>query len=158
MDHYDIHVKTNSSSVSYQQLRFDCITGLLPAAEFRSKHAGGIPVVILGDFNNYLQTVEQGCISAPAACIQGGYADAATTARTRKNFEYKTYVTDVNEGVVSTWSGKDSRLDYIFVRSDRDFDIESYQTVIDFLPGSTTQIRTPVPSDHCPVNAVIKFN
>lgn len=155
---YNIHVKTNSSSVSYQKLRYDCIQGLLEAAAFRSKHAGDIPVLIVGDFNNYLQTVEEGCISAPAACLAGGYADAASAAATRKNFQYKTYVTDVDEGVVSTWSSKDSRLDYIFVWSSKGAAVESYQTVIDFVPGSTTRINTPVPSDHCPVNAVIKFN
>ena len=155
---YNIHVKTNSSSVSYQKLRYDCIQGLLEAAAFRSKHAGDIPVLIVGDFNNYLQTVEEGCISAPAACLAGGYADAASAAATRKNFQYKTYVTDVDEGVVSTWSSKDSRLDYIFVWSSKGAAVESYQTVIDFIPGSTTRINTPVPSDHCPVNAVIKFN
>lgn len=155
---YNIHVKTNSSTVSYQQLRYDCIQGLLEIAAFRSKHSGDIPVLIVGDFNNYLQTVEEGCISAPAACLAGGYADAAAAARTRKNFQYKTYVTDVNEGIVSTWSSKDSRLDYIFFRSFRAAEVESYQTVIDFVSGSTTRIQTPVPSDHCPVNAVIKFN
>lgn len=155
---YSIHVKTNGASVSYQQLRYDCISALCPAAIDRASKAGGIPVFIMGDFNNYMTTVDDGVISAPAACIEGGFTESAAVARECVNLGYKTSGVDMVNGKAEIRPDGNSRIDYIFCRYDRPFSVSKYRTVIDFIDGSATDIRKPVPSDHHPVNAVFHLS
>lgn len=154
---YSIHVKTNGA-VSYQKLRYDCISALCPAAVDRASKAGGIPVFIMGDFNNYLTTVDNGVISAPAACIEGGFTESSAIARECINLEYKTSGVDMINGKADVRPNGNSRIDYIFCRYDRPFSVSRYRTVIDFIDGSATDIHKPVPSDHHPVNAVFHLS
>lgn len=154
---YDIHVKTNGTNVSYQQLRYDCISSLCPATKFRAKQCGGIPVVILGDFNNYMDTMDGDIISAPAACKKGGFSDAAARAKKVRNLKYKTSGIDMETGKVTAWTTKDSRIDFVFVDAEKGFEVSAYQTVMDFAAGSDSHVNLPVPSDHHPVNATIRF-
>ena len=146
---YDIHLKTNGT-VSYQQLCYDSIQLLVPNVNARAKTYGDIPAVICGDFNNYLNTIDGGVISGPAACKALGFTDAATATTDKKNFYYKTSGTDMT-GKAVKWSSKDSRIDFIFLAPG--IEVSSYQTVIDFVDGSDINLHTPVPSDHHPVSA-----
>lgn len=151
---FDIHVKTNGSSVSYQQLRYDCITALCPKA---LGMAGNCPVVICGDFNNYMNTVD-GVISAPAACKAGGFTEAASVAAKTENLRYKTSGIDLEGAQAHKWSGgTDQRIDFIFASCAGGFSVPFYQTVIDFASGSDINLNTPVPSDHHPVSADFVF-
>lgn len=149
---YNIHLKTNSSTVSYQKLRYDCITALCPAATDRADRLGGIPVFIMGDFNNYIDTEESGYISAPSACIAGGFTESSSVARECINLNYKTSGVDLN-GKATPRPDGNYRIDYIFYRYGGPVTVSRYQTVIDFVGGSTEDISTPVASDHHPVNA-----
>ncbi|MGN1231972.1 MAG: endonuclease/exonuclease/phosphatase family protein [Candidatus Cryptobacteroides sp.] len=150
---YNIHLKTNSSTVSYQKLRYDCITALCPAAIDRAERLGGIPVFIMGDFNNYIDTEEAGCISAPSACIAGGFTESASTASECINLDYKTSGVDMS-GKATPKPDGNYRIDYIFYRYAGPVSVSRYQTVIDFVNGSAEEISTPVASDHHPVNAI----
>lgn len=154
---YDIHIKTNGTSVSYQKLRYDCISALCPAALQRAREAGGIPVFILGDFNNYWNTVDNGVISAPAACAGFGFVDSPTIARECVNLNYKTSGVDLN-GFAEPRDNGNYRIDYVFGYSSMPFGVSEYRTVIDFVDKTTHRIATPVPSDHHPVNAVFHLS
>ncbi|MGM9738763.1 MAG: endonuclease/exonuclease/phosphatase family protein [Candidatus Cryptobacteroides sp.] len=149
---YNIHLKTNSGNVSYQKLRYDCITALCPAAIDRADRLGGIPVFIMGDFNNYIDTEEEGCISAPAACIAGGFTESSSSALECINLNYKTSGVDMS-GKATPRPDGNYRIDYIFYRYGGPVSVSRYQTVIDFINGSSEDISTPVASDHHPVNA-----
>lgn len=154
---YDIHIKTNGTSTSYQKLRYDCISALCPAARQRASEEGGIPVFILGDFNNYWNTVDNGVISAPAACASFGFVDSPTIARECINLNYKTSSVDLN-GFAEPRDNGNYRIDYVFGYSSQPFGVSKYQTVIDFVDKATHRIATPVPSDHHPINAVFHLS
>ncbi len=154
---YNIHIKTNGSSTSYQKLRYDCIAALCPAARQRACEEGGIPVFILGDFNNYWNTVDNGVISAPAACASFGFVDSPTIARECVNLNYKTSSVDL-KGFADPRDNGNYRIDYVFGYSSMPFGVSAYQTVIDFVDKATHRIATPVPSDHHPVNAVFHLS
>ena len=154
---YNIHIKTNGTSTSYQKLRYDCISALCPAARQRASEEGGIPVFILGDFNNYWNTVDNGVISAPAACASFGFVDSPTIARECVNLNYKTSSVDLN-GFAEPRDNGNYRIDYVFGYSFTPFGVSKYQTVIDFVDKATHSIATPVPSDHHPVNAIFHLS
>jgi len=154
---YNIHIKTNGTSTSYQKLRYDCISALCPAARQRASEEGGIPVFILGDFNNYWNTVDNGVISAPAACASFGFVDSPTIARECVNLNYKTSSVDLN-GFAEPRDNGNYRIDYVFGYSFTPFGVSKYQTVIDFVDKATHWIVTPVPSDHHPVNAIFHLS
>lgn len=154
---YDIHIKTNGTSTSYQKLRYDCISALCPAALQRAREEGNIPVFILGDFNNYWNTVDNGIISAPAACASFGFVDSPTIARECVNLNYKTSSVDLN-GFAEPHDNGNYRIDYVFGYSFMPFGVSKYQTVIDFVDKETHKIAKPVPSDHHPVNAVFHLS
>ena len=154
---YNIHIKTNGTSTSYQKLRYDCISALCPAARQRASEEGGIPVFILGDFNNYWNTVDNGVISAPAACASFGFVDSPTIARECVNLNYKTSSVDLN-GFAEPRDNGNYRIDYVFGYSFTPFGVSKYQTVIDYVDKATHRIATPVPSDHHPVNAIFHLS
>ena len=155
---YDIHLKTNGTSANYQQLRYDMISAIAPAAIARSRKAGGIPLFIVGDFNSYMTTVYNGIRSAPATCLELGFTDAATAAESSVNLKYKTSNINMETGELDWKKNNDAgyhRIDYIFSYSARkNITVNRYWTVLDFKDGSETYVKMPVPSDHTPVNAV----
>lgn len=155
---YDVHLKTNSSTESYQKLRYDCITALCPAIIKRAADAGGIPVLLGGDFNNYLGTTYNNIPSAPAACISCGFTEASSVARTLVNFNYRTSNIDMVNGVVTPVTDSDSRIDYLFYHSVNPIGVSKYETILDWAENSTTVIRQPVASDHLPVNATLHLS
>lgn len=155
---YNLHLKTNGTSVNYQKLRYDLITSIAPAAKARSRKLKAIPVFMMGDFNNYWDTVYDGIPSAPSACAACGFTEVSTVAKTQLNLQYKTSSVDMTTGELD-WKKNQSegkhRIDYIFFYAARNnVEVGRYWTVLDFVDGSTTHVKTPVPSDHAPVNAV----
>ena len=155
---YNLHLKTNGTSVNYQKLRYDLITSIAPAAKARSRKLKAIPVFMMGDFNNYWDTVYDGIRSAPSACAACGFTEVSTVAKTQLNLQYKTSSVDMTTGELD-WKKNQSegkhRIDYIFFYAARNnVEVGRYWTVLDFVDGSTTHVKTPVPSDHAPVNAV----
>ena len=161
---YNIHLKTNGTDTNYQQLRYDLISAITPAAKLRSRKAGGIPVFIMGDFNSYWSTVYNGIRSAPMTCQELGFTEVSSVADTCMNLQYKTSNINMTTGELDWKKNQDEgkhRIDYIFSYSARNnITVDSYRTVLDFVDGSTTHVKTPVPSDHAPVNIVctLKYN
>lgn len=148
---YNIHVKAGGTE--FQQVRYDCVSTLCPVAISRAEKAG-VPVLVMGDFNNYMTTWAGDIPPAPYVCVQNGFTEVSTIARECLNLNYKTSGVDLS-GAATPRSDGNSRIDYIFAWSTHPFGVSKYQTVIDFVEGSTTKLKTPVPSDHHPVNATI---
>lgn len=151
---YCVHVKAGGRKHDeYQLLRRQCVEAVARAAKAESERLGGLPIIALGDLNNYAKTVLNGVPSAPMTFVENGFGDTFDMAAERVNEGYKTYSSQacIDEGV-ATKAGLDERLDYIFVYPAERFTVGRWAAIINFLPGSDIQVEKPIPSDHHPVN------
>src|SRR5690606_16311251 len=115
---------------------------------------GNIPVIIMGDYNGYYNTVIAGYPSAAATLDSLGLVDSysACAPANRLNPDYATGNNMVNAKAKSGPSGS-KRVDYIFIYPAASVSVLDWRNIINFSPGSTTNMVTPVPSDHNPVRS-----
>lgn len=157
---YLVHVKSGGRRHDdYQLLRRQCIQGLCRVAKAESARSGGLPVIALGDLNNYAKNITNGIPSAPLTFVEEGFADTFDLAAERVNAGYKTYSSQacIDEGK-ATRAGEDERLDYIFIYPAGCATVNRWAAIINFLPGSEESVEKPIPSDHHPVNARLTFH
>lgn len=157
---YLVHVKSGGRRHDdYQLLRRQCIQGLCRVAKAESARSGGVPVIAMGDLNNYAKNITNGIPSAPLTFVEEGFADSFDLASERVNAGYKTYSSQacIDEGR-ATRAGEDERLDYIFLYPSDCATVARWAAVINFLPGSEELVGKPIPSDHHPVNARLTFH
>ena len=157
---YLVHVKSGGKrSNEYQLLRRQCIQSLCRVAKAKSDSLGGMPVIAMGDLNNYAKTVINGVPSAPMTFVENGFADTFDSAAERLNAGYKTYSPQscIDEGT-ATPADVNDRLDYIFVYPPKCAEVQRWAAIINFLPGSDIRVEKPIPSDHHPVNARLVLN
>ena len=157
---YLVHVKSGGKrSNEYQLLRRQCIQSLCRVAKAKSDSLGGMPVIAMGDLNNYAKTVINGVPSAPMTFVENGFADTFDLAAEHMNAGYKTYSPQscIDEGT-ATPAGVNDRLDYIFVYPPKCAEVRRWAAIINFLPGSDVRVEKPIPSDHHPVNARLVLN
>lgn len=113
-----------------------------------------LPVIVLGDLNNYPETVIDGLPSAPMVLKNNGFQDTFDIALEQINGNYGT---SVNRATSTARIGENGsmRIDYVFAYPLDQVAVTQYATIINFAGSSSTQLERPVPSDHHPVRAVL---
>lgn len=154
---YSVHVPagTNLPKKEGQRIRQLGAHNLAIYAKEKAEETG-IPAIVLGDFNNYFNTVVDGILSAPKTMSENGFTDSFQGALKRTNEDYST---TVNRSTFSIKPGKNGtkRLDYIFTYPKEQVSVGDYSILINFEKGSSTRLQKPVPSDHHPVKSVLYF-
>ncbi|WP_161554466.1 endonuclease/exonuclease/phosphatase family protein [Sinomicrobium soli] len=155
---YNVHVpaSTNLPKKDGQRIRQIGARNLAEYVKQEVKESG-LPAVVLGDLNNYFDTVVEGIKSAPKVLSENGFADTFQEAPTRTNEDYSTTVNRATSSVKPGENGS-RRLDYIFVYPGEQVSIGDYSIIINFSEGSSTRLQEPVPSDHHPVKSVLYFS
>lgn len=155
---YNVHVPASSNLPREEGQKIRQI-GARNLAEYVKKEVKetGLPAIVLGDLNNYFDTVIEGIKSAPKVLSENGFIDTFQQASTRTNEDYST---TVNRATSSVKPGEDGskRLDYIFAYPLEQVSITDYSILINFSEGSSTRLQTPVPSDHHPVKSTLYFS
>lgn len=154
---YSVHVpaSTNKPKKEGQRIRQIGAQNLATYAKQKSQELG-IPAAVMGDFNNYFDTVVEGIQSAPKTMSENGFEDTFQGALNRTNEDVGTAV---NRNTFSIKPGKDGskRLDYIFTYPKEQVSVGDYSIIVNFEEGSSTRLQRPVPSDHHPVKSVLYF-
>ena len=155
---FNVHLPAGADAVT-AQIRFDMATNLAGKVQQFSSDYGNIPVIVMGDFNSYYNTVINGLISAPAWLTSLGLSDtyAACPSASRLNPNYETKNDMVNAKAKSAANGS-KRLDYIFTYPAANITVLDWRNIINFVSGSTVNLVTPVPSDHNPVRSRLTLN
>src|SRR5699024_8010719 len=107
----------------------------------------GLPVIIMGDFNSYPETVIEGYSSPCIIMKEEGLEDTFDKALERTNIDYATTVNRVTSSVKQGQNGS-SRIDYIFNYISTQIAFTTFDILINFEMGSSSRLQKPVPSDH----------
>ncbi|HLQ82210.1 MAG TPA: endonuclease/exonuclease/phosphatase family protein [Bacillota bacterium] len=154
----NVHLPTGSSE-ELQAIRHSSANRIADLAEQWSTQYGDIPIVAMGDFNNYFDTVIGGLPSAPRTMVDRGFQETfhAAPPEARMNPDSKSKLDIVN---ARTGVGEDGskRLDYIFVRPAQQARVVDWRMIVNLREGSDVDLRTPVPSDHHPVTSRVRFS
>ena len=153
----NVHLPTGGSE-ELQSLRHSAVLHIAARVEQWTKQYGDLPVVVMGDFNNYFDTVIGGVPSAPRTMVDLGFQDAFRSAQpdTRVNPDSKSKLDIVN---ARTGCGADGskQLDYVFVRPAQRATVVDWRMIVNLRAGSEVDLRVPVPSDHHPVASRVEF-
>lgn len=150
---FHVHLPVYASN---QLVRYIAVNELADIAKDISFNNNDEPIIILGDLNNYPNTVVDGVISAPMALNQAYFVDAFN-APMKENADYGT-TNDIANALANTGVGGNRRIDYIFGYPNNKFYPLEYRNIINFKEGSSSELSTPVPSDHNPVWSKIQLN
>lgn len=148
---FNLH-PNSGGSVEKQRMRGILARRVADTAKKLSKkyHA---PAIVLGDFNNYVNTVIDGLPGSPMVMKSFGFSDTFDDAIEKTNEQFssydKIYVTKASES-----DGGRRRLDYIFTYSEEKITVSDYRILIRFQDGSS-KFKTPRPSDHHPVRSTL---
>lgn len=154
---YNVHIPASSGLPKAEGQRIRSVGTRNLATHVKKQQAEtGLPVVIMGDFNNYPGTVIDGNSSSFMIMNEQGIEDTFETALTRSNADYSTTVNRATSTVKPGENG-DARIDYIFSYPSDKVTTSAYEIVINFEAGSSTRLQKPVPSDHHPVRSVLQF-
>jgi len=152
---YNLHIPTGSH-VNLQQLRGIAANNIsLHAKQQASQH--NIPAIVLGDFNNYPETVIGGFPSASQVMRNNNFYDTFDVALERINANYSTSVNRTTS-IARIGENGSMRIDYLFTYPADQVAVTQYATIINFEGSSSTQLARPVPSDHHPVRAVLHLS
>ena len=155
---FNAHLPAGSKLQKGEAQRIRSIGAINLAKYARQKsQETGLPVIVMGDFNNYPTTVID---SYPSPCIimkQEGLEDVFDKALERTNIAYATTVNRTTSSVKPEQHGK-RRIDYIFIHSSNQVAVKRYDVLINFAAESSSLLRKPVPSDHHPVKTVLQIN
>lgn len=154
---YSLHVpaSTNKPKQEGQRIRNIGARNVAKYAKQKSEELG-IPAIVMGDFNNYINTVVEGIISAPKTMIENGFEDTYEIALERTNKDIGTVVNRVTSSIKPGKNGS-GRIDYIFTYPMEEVSVTNYSILINFEEGSSTRLKKPVPSDHHPVKSILNF-
>lgn len=153
---FTIHPPTGSDAEK-QRVRGVLAKVISEKAKALSRSANDAPVVILGDFNNYFDTVISGLPSSPMVFTSNGFTDTFGKAVNKTNANYTTH-DGIESGKVSIGQNGSKRIDYIFTYPNDRVAVSDYGIIINFANGSDTVLKTPIPSDHRPVRSVVHLS
>jgi endonuclease/exonuclease/phosphatase family metal-dependent hydrolase len=150
---FNVHLPLGND-VHKQSLRRHMATYLAGKVQQYSSDYGNIPVIVMGDFNNYFDTIIGGIASAGATLTSFGLTDtyAECLPANRQNPDYRTK-NDMENGVAELGASGSKRIDYIFTYPVNGVSVLDWRNIINFQTGSTINMQTPVPSDHNPVRS-----
>jgi exonuclease III len=149
---FNIHPSAGRSAKK-QQLR-GVLARAVSAKAKELSHKYNAPTVVLGDFNNYPNTVIGGYPPTPEVFAKHGFVDTFVAAAHKTNANYATH-TDITKGVTEKGAGGSKRIDYIFYYPADRVAVSDYRIIINFKDNSDTVLQTPIPSDHRPVRSTI---
>jgi endonuclease/exonuclease/phosphatase family metal-dependent hydrolase len=148
---YNLHPSAGHSKKK-QRLRHLLATNIAKRAKVFSSEHNAIAIV-MGDFNNYPETVIGGYLGAPLTMKSAGFPDTFDEAADKKNINYKS-----NDDIFDTEPikspGGSKRIDYIFTYPENRVTVSDYRIVFNF-KGNTTKFKLPRPSDHHPVRSTL---
>lgn len=154
---YSVHVPAGSNLPREEAQRIRSVGAQNLATHAKTKHQEtGLPVIIMGDFNSYPQTVIEGHSSPCIIMKEQGLEDTFDDAAERTNIDYSTTVNRATSSVKPGQNGS-ARIDYIFTYPANQVAVTTYDILINFETGSSSRLQKPVPSDHHPVRAVLHF-
>lgn len=154
---YNVHVPAGSNLPREEAQRIRSVGAQkLAAYAKQKKQETGLPVIIMGDFNGYPETVIDGHSSACIIMKEEGLEDTFDKALERTNINYATTVNRATSSVKPGQNGS-SRIDYIFTYPSTQIAVTTYDILINFEMGSSSRLQKPVPSDHHPVKSVLYF-
>lgn len=152
VDVYNIHLPYRSDR---QQIRNTAATTL--SKQIRERYQiRQHPVILMGDFNNYYDTVVDGIQGAPRVFISNGFSDTYQGTTNRINPGYQTSNDLWNAVAERGPENGNSRIDYIMMYPAVRFGVTDYRIIINFVPGSDVNLQKPVPSDHHPVRSTLQ--
>lgn len=148
---YNIHLPAGNSG-TLQSVRG---VGAKAVAEHGKRLADeyGIPVIVLGDFNNYNEPYIDNFPPAPTVFKENGLVDAYDIALNKVNNNYSSLVNRSNS-TATIDNTRRRHLDYVLGYPYNLMSTIEHAVIINFLNGSVTQLQKPVPSDHHPVRTV----
>lgn len=154
---YNVHLPAGSN-VPREEAQWVRSVGAKNLAQHIKQEAGntGLPVIVMGDFNNYPETVIEGNASSCIILKEAGFEDTFDKAQEKTNINYSTTVNRVTSSVKPGEKGS-ARIDYIFTYPKGKMAVTKYDILINFEPGSSSRLQKPVPSDHHPVRSVLHF-
>ena len=154
---YNVHVPAGSNLQREEAQRIRSVGAQNLAVYAKQKRQEtGLPVIIMGDFNGYPETVIDGHSSACIIMKEEGLEDTFDKALERTNINYATTVNRATSSVKPGQNGS-SRIDYIFTYPSTKIAVTTYDILINFEVGSSSRLQKPVPSDHHPVKSVLHF-
>ena len=154
---YNVHVPAGTNLPREEAQRIRSVGAQKLAAYAKQKRQEtGLPVIIMGDFNGYPETVIDGHSSACIIMKEEGLEDTFDKALERTNINYATTVNRATSSVKPGQNGS-SRIDYIFTYPSTQIAVTTYDILINFEAGSSSRLQKPVPSDHHPVRSVLYF-
>lgn len=153
----NVHLPVGGTA-ELQTIRHDAVQRIADQAEQWSEQYDGIPVIVMGDFNNYWATVIDGVPSAPWTMVDLGFQETYRSAapETRVNPDYKSKIDIVKARAASGPDGL-QRLDYIFVRSAHQVTTLDWRMIMNLRDDSEFDLETPVPSDHHPTASRVQL-
>jgi endonuclease/exonuclease/phosphatase family metal-dependent hydrolase len=118
---------------------------------------GDIPAIVMGDFNGRPAAELDGAHSPAVELTGQGLVDtfAACVPSARVNPDYDTTNNLVGAKARIGTNGS-KRLDFIFLYPSANIEVLDWRNILDFAPGSTVDLASPVPSDHNPVHSRFK--
>lgn len=153
---YNVHLRSGSD-IETQALRKEKAERLCKIASDKSLELGNIPVIVMGDMNNYTETVVGGVPPSPKVFESKGFIDTFFCTDNRTNEDYKTYNTqeNIDNCTVSIGLNGSKRLDYIFFYPKSKVSVSDYAIILNFVSGSSSIVECPIPSDHNPVRSTL---
>ncbi len=150
---FNIHLPAGGGD-TLQEVRHIAANIVASKVQNFSSDFGNVPVIVMGDFNGYYNTVISGFPSAGATLTSHGLVDtySACAVADRLNANYSTKNNMVDAKAVNGTSGS-KRLDYIFTYPLNGASVLDWRNIINFSSGSTIDMEVPVPSDHNPVRS-----
>lgn len=154
----NVHLPSGASEERHE-IRYHAAQAMAEQVQQWSAEYGDIPVILLGDFNSYYNTVIGGYESGPKLLTSLGLPEAyaAAPADTRLNPDYETYL-DLNAAKAKPGVDGTRRLDYVHTYPTDRVEVLSWRLLINFREGSDTDLRTPVPSDHHPTSVTLRLS
>lgn len=154
----NVHLPSGATEILHE-VRHSAALNIADLVKEWSNTHDDMPVIVLGDFNSYYDTVIGGYASGPMTLTESGLPDTygAAAPETRLNPDYETKLNIVE---ARTNPGEDGsrRLDYIHTYPTDRVEVLNWRNIIDFAPGSDIEVRTPVPSDHNPVSSLLRLS
>lgn len=153
---FTIHPPTGRE-LNLVRLRKVMTTVLASKAKAMSRASDDTPVVVMGDFNNYFDTVIEGIPSGPLVLTKQGFTDTFAVAAQKTNPDYKTH-DGIESGVATQAKDGKKRIDYIFTYPEERVAVSDYEIVINFQNNSKSYLQKPIPSDHRPVKSTLHIS
>ena len=154
---YSVHVPAGSNLPREEAQRIRAVGAQNLAIHAKQrKQETNLPVIIMGDFNSYPETVIGGHSSPCIIMKDQRIEDTFDKAVQRTNVNYSTTVNRATSTVKPGQNG-DTRIDYIFTYPTDQVTVTRFDILINFEEGSSSRLQKPVPSDHHPVRSVLHF-